>query len=205
MTVHIAKYMLIHAAVTGDVGAPDPAAAVAAQKGNHRRDIFRTSRTIHNLHVLFGTFAQGFQKVRQNRCLDRTGTDAVHSDSAITPSPAVHHGPYDDGLFGEEIGAPALVPHYPLVDQGGLDAQLTLGGWLWKFELIGRDGAAQEFTAATGGFEYTFVGVAGSVIDVGLLTEYLWDDRGKGPAPFDNKNVRIVGADPMSVFPSATF
>ncbi len=84
--------MLIYAAVAGDVGAPDPAAAFAAQKGNYRRDIFWTSRTIHDLHVLFGTFAQGFQKVRQNRCFDRTGADAIHPDAAITPSPSTATG-----------------------------------------------------------------------------------------------------------------
>jgi hypothetical protein len=34
MSVHTTKYMLIHTAVAGDVGAPDPAAVVAAQKGD---------------------------------------------------------------------------------------------------------------------------------------------------------------------------
>ena len=45
----------------------------------------------------------------------------------------------------------------------------------------------KTFWAAVGGFEYTFVGVFGSVADVGVLAEYHLDDRGDdAPTPFED-------------------
>ncbi|ATI02392.1 MULTISPECIES: hypothetical protein [Cycloclasticus] len=82
-------------------------------------------------------------------------------------------------------GGIALVPFYDLINQTGLDVQATLDEWLWKVELIHRSGQGETFNAFTGGFEYTFVGVMESAADVGLIAEYLYDDRGADVA-FDN-------------------
>ncbi len=86
-----------------------------------------------------------------------------------------------------------LVPFYGLVDQTSLDAQLTLGGWLLKLEALYRDQSVLapnpanpqappvldqlHYVAATGGFEYTFYGVFDSSADIGLLAEYMYDER----------------------------
>lgn len=75
-------------------------------------------------------------------------------------------------------GEPVLAPYYPLIEQASLDLQATLGDWLWKLEAIHRSGQGTPFAAATGGFEYTFVGLFGSAWDLGLIGEYLWDERG---------------------------
>jgi hypothetical protein len=48
-----------------------------------------------------------------------------------------------------------------------------------KLEAIRRDGQVGRFFAFTGGVEYTFVGLFDSKADVGLLGEYLYDQRGK--------------------------
>jgi hypothetical protein len=72
-----------------------------------------------------------------------------------------------------------LVPRYDQVRQLGLDLQAIFGGWAWKLEAIRRESDFEKFTAATAGFEYTFVGVFGTQIDVGALGEYLWDSRGR--------------------------
>ncbi len=79
----------------------------------------------------------------------------------------------------DSAGNDVLIPHYDLIHQTGLDLQVTSGGWLLKFEGITRSGQGERYFAATGGFEYTFVGVFGTAADVGVLTEYLWDDRGR--------------------------
>lgn len=84
----------------------------------------------------------------------------------------------------------ALQPFYGQLDQLGLDAQYTLGSWLFKLEAAQRrqgliqqiPGQAPElfeddYTAATGGFEYSRYGVLESNVDVGYLIEYLWDER----------------------------
>ncbi len=80
-----------------------------------------------------------------------------------------------------------LTPVYDLIHQGGIDAQWIVGGWAWKFEGIVREGQGNAFSAVAAGFEYTLYGVFGSVVDVGLLAEYLGDTRGSGgPSPTDN-------------------
>ena len=65
--------------------------------------------------------------------------------------------------------------------------QFTKGGWLWKLEAITRSGQSPRFTALTGGFEYTFANALDSGADIGILAEYLFDDRGDaGPTPFED-------------------
>lgn len=70
-----------------------------------------------------------------------------------------------------------LLPYYEIMHQTGLDIQKTSDAWLWKLEVIRRETRTETFTALTGGFEYTFYGVMESNLDVGLIAEYLFDDR----------------------------
>ena len=71
----------------------------------------------------------------------------------------------------------ALQPVYELIHQGGLDLQYTVEGWLLKAESIVRGGQGPTFGAVTGGFEYTFYQVSGSIVDIGLILEYNYDSR----------------------------
>ncbi len=80
------------------------------------------------------------------------------------------------GVDGD--GSPALIPHYDLIAQTGIDAQATTEEWLWKFEAIYIDTKNQDsYNAAVAGFEYTFVGVFETDADIGLIGEYLTDQR----------------------------
>lgn len=80
-------------------------------------------------------------------------------------------------------GNTVLIPVYSLMQQTGLDVQATKEAWLWKMEVISRNIkagnyiAASNYIAATAGFEYTFTGVFESASDIGLVVEYLYDDR----------------------------
>jgi len=81
----------------------------------------------------------------------------------------------------------ALLPFYHDINQTGLDLQATTGGWLLKLEAINRYGQGDRFFAAVGGFEYTFANIKSSGIDIGLLIEYHYDERGKdATTPFDD-------------------
>jgi hypothetical protein len=82
------------------------------------------------------------------------------------------------GLDADGV-SPVLLPVYEVIDQTGLDVQMTTGGWLWKLESIVRSGQGDRFAALTAGFEYTFGGFLGSVSDLGVLLEYSWDERGE--------------------------
>ena len=88
------------------------------------------------------------------------------------------------GLDGNE---PVLTPFYEQIDQTSVDVQATKGEWLWKFEGLYRSGMLEEFFAATGGFEYTRVGILQTDNDLGMLAEVMWDERGDDAStPFNN-------------------
>lgn len=70
-----------------------------------------------------------------------------------------------------------LIPYYDQINQLGLDLQYTIDAWLWKLEAIARETQNDSFTAAVGGFEYTFYQVADSATDVGALLELQYDGR----------------------------
>ena len=94
---------------------------------------------------------------------------------------------------GDGAGTPVLIPYYPLIRQTSLDAQLTTNDWLWKLEWLSRAGQGSRYTAAAGGFEYTRVGILDTAADLGLIGEYLFDDRGAS-APTLFQNDLMLGA-----------
>ena len=103
------------------------------------------------------------------------------------------------------------IPYYSQIRQFGLDAQLTLDAWLFKFEAMHRSGdrnllgreqeylaalvqergfedilglyREEEYVAAVVGGEYTFYSVFDSTADVGLLAEWNYDERGRQALP----------------------
>jgi len=84
-----------------------------------------------------------------------------------------------------------LAPYYALIHQTGIEAQATLEDLLLKLELISRRLPNTRYTAATLGLERTYVGIMESVIDMGLVAEYSFDDRSftadeKEPSIFAN-------------------
>jgi len=79
--------------------------------------------------------------------------------------------------FVPAVDGQTLLPVYDQIDQVGVDLQYTRDAWLWKLEAIARDGYADTFAAAVGGFEYTMYQVSDSFADVGLLLEYQYDGR----------------------------
>ena len=123
-----------------------------------------------------------------------------HIDGAIRYSHTI--GNWDFGLshfYGtsreptliagiDSTGEPVLIPFYEIINQTGLDLLLVAGQWLWKLESIYRSGQGDEDTFAfTGGFEYTFAGVTTGGTDIGVLSEWLYDERGKkATTMFDN-------------------
>ncbi len=81
---------------------------------------------------------------------------------------------------------PIFIPFYEQIQQTGLDVQITKEDILWKLEMISRRDQEGRFTALTGGLEHTFVGVFETNTDVGLLIEYLFNDRNNIVTPFEN-------------------
>jgi len=86
-------------------------------------------------------------------------------------------------LLQNRGAGPVLVPFYDQIGQTGIELQLTTSNTLWKAELMTRSGHGKRFYAAVAGLEHTLYGVGGSVADVGLLVEYLYDGRDPLLAP----------------------
>ncbi len=128
-----------------------------------------------------------------------------HLDYALRYSHTV--GPFDIGLahfWGTSReprltlaptsnGQPALRPIYDIIHQTSLDLQATVGSCAFKLEAVRRSGQGATYAAAVGGFEYTLVGVFGSAFDLGLLSEYHFDQRGDHATTPFNHDV-FVGA-----------
>lgn len=76
---------------------------------------------------------------------------------------------------------------YPVIDQIGIDLQMTAGAALWKFEGIANRNRFENFRAAVLGVEYSLYDLFPGPAEVGLLAEYLYSDRrGRYPDLFQD-------------------
>ncbi|MCI5124747.1 MAG: hypothetical protein D3925_09785 [Candidatus Electrothrix sp. AR5] len=82
-----------------------------------------------------------------------------------------------DLLLGGDMYNPVLRPSYRQIGQTGMDVQVVAGDWLLKGEALYRTGQGRDFAAAVCGFEYTFYGIHASGADLGIVGEYVFDDR----------------------------
>ncbi|MCY3841044.1 MAG: hypothetical protein OXH09_20765 [Gammaproteobacteria bacterium] len=87
----------------------------------------------------------------------------------------------------------ALAPHYRQIRQLGLDGQLTLGAWLLKLDAIHRTGMfnrlgrEEAYSSFVLGGEYSFYSVFASALDITVLTEWCYDERGaRSTTKFEN-------------------
>jgi len=79
----------------------------------------------------------------------------------------------------------SIRPYYDIINQTGIEAVGVYDDLILKFEgatITGYRG--DRIWAMVGGFEYTFSDVDESGIDVGLLGEYLFDNRDLDDTPF---------------------
>lgn len=85
----------------------------------------------------------------------------------------------DPDFIGPQLtpDGPAFIPRYPLIEQLGVDLQLTFGQWSFKFEGAHRDRTVASSDAYAVGVEYAFVSVGGTPIDLTIAAEYVNDKR----------------------------
>ncbi len=88
------------------------------------------------------------------------------------------YGTSRDPLFREnESEDHTLIPYYQQISQTGTDLQYLHDQWLWKFEGLYQTGKKKESGALVFGFEYTLVGIGDSKVDLGMIGEYVFDER----------------------------
>ena len=80
-----------------------------------------------------------------------------------------------------------LAPRYEVVNRTSLDLQATRDAMLWKLEALRESGREDTWFAWVAGFEYSWFGIDDSGMDLGLLVEHLFDDRGaNAPHPLED-------------------
>ncbi|MFT5397144.1 MAG: hypothetical protein ACI85N_002362 [Gammaproteobacteria bacterium] len=95
-------------------------------------------------------------------------------------------------LFSSDSGGnPFIIPFYDIINQTSVDIQTTKGNMLWKFEGLHRSGQGTTYNALAGGFEYTFVGIMDTALDLGVLSEYYYDDRDELSASIFEDDIAI--------------
>lgn len=81
-----------------------------------------------------------------------------------------------------------LSPYYMVVEQLGVDAQLTTDNWLWKMEAAWAKGnlpsdvyatthSSEKNLSAVAGFEYTFSQYSPQGTDLSVIVEYQYDNQ----------------------------
>jgi len=84
-------------------------------------------------------------------------------------------------------GRPGIfAPFYAQIEQTGVDVQALIEDWILKLEVISRDTPLERFTALTGGFEYSIVGMSDTAVDLGIVIEYLYNNREQQEVIFQN-------------------
>jgi hypothetical protein len=102
---------------------------------------------------------------------------------------------------GQQNNPDHVTPYYDIINQTSLDLQGAVGNWLFKLEAMTRGGQGPRFAAVVAGFEYTLYSVLESRVDVGLLTEYLYDGRDQ----FDPERDRYIPPQPFNYAPPTPF
>jgi len=86
-------------------------------------------------------------------------------------------------------GVIKLQPFYEQMNQTSVDVQATLDALLVKYEMIYRESDSDQYFASTGGVEYSFYGVAGTDADLGIIAEFMYDDRGNDSTSIFNHDL----------------
>jgi len=103
-----------------------------------------------------------------------------YTGSFVQPAPTIPpQTPEQIGAqFAAEVEANlVLVPFYDRLRQASIDAQYVIGSLALKLEALHREQHDAGTWGAVTGFEYTLGDVQGSGADIGLLAEYLYDEK----------------------------
>lgn len=138
-----------------------------------------------------GRPGSGFQ-ISNDSAVYESAAEQWHTDTAVRWSHSIDvwdlglshfHGTSREPRFSPDQiqinsrGEREWIPIYDQIHQTGLDVQGTFESWLVKLETIRRSGQEDTFWASAVGLEYSFYDLSGSGADLGVVAEYLYDER----------------------------
>ncbi len=132
--------------------------------------------------------------IDHNRALYESDDEQQHLDLALRWSHYVGDWDFAVSYFDGTSRDPEFIfsnqqlqPYYRQIQQLAFELQATKESWLWKLETIQRRNHDDFYHAATAGFEYSFYGVFETPSDIGVVVEYLYDERDdEASTPFQN-------------------
>jgi len=132
---------------------------------------------------------RGFFPIDTDNPLFQSDKKQNHIDVAGRISGAINQWDWGLHAFHGTAREPQLIisdsplnltikPFYYQLTQVGIDVQATLESWLLKTELVHKSGSRiDDHMQLVSGFEYSFYSVAESDVDVGIVVEWLYDER----------------------------
>jgi len=127
---------------------------------------------------------RGFFAVDTDNAAYESNDEDAHIDFAARISGAINEWDLGAHIFhgtarSPILSFPSFTPFYYQVTQVGFDVQATLESWLLKSESVYRSGKfIDDHAQLVNGFEYSFYSVAESDVDIGVVAEWLFDERG---------------------------
>lgn len=128
---------------------------------------------------------RGFFAVDTKNAAYESSNKDAHIDFAARVSGAIDEWDLGAHVFhgtarSPILSFPAFTPFYYQVTQVGVDVQATLESWLLKSEAVYRSGKfIEDHAQLVNGFEYSFYSVVESNVDIGVVAEWLYDERGE--------------------------
>jgi hypothetical protein len=146
---------------------------------------FRPSMALNNLHIDLNERDAFYESSQEEQHIDyaaRWANNFDNLDVGISVFSGTNREAIPVILAIDLTAFPQMIPtklgvYYEQLDQGGLELQYLYDDWAFKFEGTARQLATGNYNSAVTGFEYTLSDVQSSGADLGLLLEYMWNDR----------------------------
>lgn len=100
------------------------------------------------------------------------------------------------------LTAHTAIANYQQMTQLGIDYQGVFDNWLLKLEALWRKTSQERYGATQLGIEYTIYNINNRPVDVGLLLEYGWDERGKASSSIVQSDLFVASRISFNDFDS---
>lgn len=116
--------------------------------------------------------------------------------------PVLEIQPISAEIQNTHLTAHTAIANYQQMTQLGIDYQGVFDNWLLKLEALWRKTSQERYGATQLGIEYTIYNINNRPVDVGLLLEYGWDERGKASSSIVQSDLFVASRVSFNDFDS---